>query len=114
MEADMELLEVEVTCPDKDSARAIASACLKARLIACANLLPKVESLFCWQGQIDSETEVLLRMKTPRPNFEAVCTRIRSHHPYDLPAIIALPIAALGPGVSEWVIQELQAAKICD
>jgi periplasmic divalent cation tolerance protein len=114
MEAEMELLEVEVTCPDKDSARAIAGACLKARLIACANLLPKVESLFCWQGQIDSETEILLRMKTPRPNFEAVCTRIRYHHPYALPTIIALPITAMGPGVADWVAQELQAAKICD
>ena len=110
----MELLEVEVTCPDKESARTIAAACLKARLVACANLLPKVESLFCWHGQIDSETEVLLRMKTPKPNFEAVCTRIRTHHPYALPAITALPVAALGPGVAAWVTTELQAAKICD
>lgn len=110
----MELFEVEVTCPDKDSARVVASACLKARLIACANILPKVESLFCWQGQIDSETETLLRMKTPAQNFEAVCSMIRDKHPYELPAIVALQVQAVGPGVVDWVVAETQAAKICD
>ena len=110
----MDLFEVEVTCPDKDSAREIASACLRNRLVACANLFPKVESLFCWQGQIDSETEVLLRLKTPAQHFDAVCAEIRSKHPYDLPAITALPVRALGPGVAEWIAQETQLAKICD
>lgn len=116
--ACMELYEVEVTCPDKDSAREIARACLSARLVACANVLPKIESLFCWQGQIDSETEVLLRMKTPAPHFDAVCQHIRAHHPYTLPAIVALPVQAMGPGVADWVAEETravdQAAKICD
>jgi periplasmic divalent cation tolerance protein len=110
----MECFEVEVTCPDKDSARAIATACLKARLVACANLLPKVESLFCWQGQIDSETETLLRMKTPVRNFDAACAVIRAHHPYTLPAIVALPVQAMGPGVAGWIAEETQGAKICD
>lgn len=110
----MDLCEVEVTCPDKDSARAIARACLKARLVACANLLPKVESLFCWQGQIDSESEVLLRMKTPVQNFEAVCVSIRNSHPFDLPAIIALPVQAMGPGVADWVASETRDAPVCE
>jgi len=110
----MELFEVEVTCPDKDSARAVATACLRARLVACANILPKVESLFCWQGQIDSESETLLRMKTPARHFDAVCKVIRDNHPYALPAIVALPVQAMGPGVADWVAQEVQAAKICD
>ncbi len=110
----MQLYEVEVTCPDKDSAREIAHACLRARLIACANLLPKVESFFCWQGQIDSESEVLLRMKTPAEHFDAVCKKIRASHPFQLPAIIALPVQAMGPGVEDWVLSETQAAKICD
>lgn len=110
----MECFEVEVTCPDKASARAIATACLKARLVACANLLPKVESLFCWQGQIDSESETLLRMKTPVRNFDAACAVIRAHHPYTLPAIVALPVQAMGPGVAGWIAEETQGAKICD
>ncbi len=110
----MQLYEVEVTCPDKESAREIARACLQARLIACANLLPKVESLFWWQGQIDSESEVLLRMKTPAANFAAVCSKIGASHPFELPAIIALPAQGMGPGVADWVAEETQAAKICD
>jgi len=114
MEARMDLFEVEVTCPDKDSAREIASACLRKKLVACANLLPKIESLFIWQGQIDSESEVLLRLKTPAHNFDAVCAQIRAHHPFELPAIIALPVQAMGPGVADWVAQETQLANICD
>lgn len=110
----MDVLEIEVTCPDKDSARMIAAACLRDRLVACANLLPKVESLFCWQGQIDSETEVLLRMKAPATGFDAVADCIRTHHPYSLPAIIGLPVAAMGPGVADWVASETQDANICD
>ncbi len=110
----MECFEIEVTCPDKDSARAIATACLKARLVACANLLPKIESLFCWQGQIDSESETLLRLKTPARNFDAACALITAHHPYTLPAIVALPLRAMGPGVADWIASETQDAKICE
>lgn len=99
----MQLYEVEVTCPDDDTARIIARACLAARLVACANILPEVESLFHWQGQIDSETETLLRLKTPAAHFDAVCALIKTHHPYSLPAIVALPVAAMGPGVADWV-----------
>lgn len=105
----MKLFEVEVTCPDAHSAREIARACLTARLVACANLISDVESLFVWQGQIDSETEVLLRMKTPARNFDAVCARIQSLHPFDLAAIIALPVQEMGPGVADWVAQETGA-----
>jgi periplasmic divalent cation tolerance protein len=105
------LIEVEVTCPDEDSARQIARAALEARLVACANILAGVESLFHWQGQIDSETEVLLRMKASAARFDAICTVISEHHPYELPAITALPLAAIGPGVAEWVAAECQLAN---
>lgn len=105
------LIEVEVTCPDEDSARQIARAALGARLVACANIVPGVESLFHWQGQIDSESEVLLRMKAPAARFDVICTIIAQHHPYELPAITALPLAAIGPGVADWVATECQLAK---
>lgn len=106
-----DFLEVEVTCPDEDSARRIARAALKARLVACANILPGVESLFHWQGQVDSESEVLLRLKAPAALFDALCEVIATHHTYRLPAITALPIAAIGPGVAEWIAEECQLAK---
>lgn len=105
------LIEVEVTCPDEDSARQIARAALGARVVACANILAGVESLFHWQGQIDSESEVLLRMKAPDARFDAICAVITDHHPYELPAITALPLAAIGPGVADWVATECQDAK---
>ncbi len=110
----MSLLEIEVTCPDSESATIIAKACLRARLIACANLLPQVESLFFWQGQVDSESETLLRMKTRETLFDEICALVKEHHPYELPAIIAYPVTQAGPGVADWVGAETQPAKICD
>ncbi|WP_296644001.1 divalent-cation tolerance protein CutA [Roseinatronobacter sp.] len=106
-----DLIEVEVTCPDADSARQIARAALEARLVACANILPGLESLFHWQGLIDSESEVLVRMKAPAGQFDALCHVIAAHHPYELPAITALPLTAIGPGVAEWVATECQDAN---
>lgn len=105
------LIEVEVTCPDEESARKIACAALQARLVACASMLPGVESLFHWQGQIDSETEVLVRMKATASRFDELCDVIVAHHPYALPAITALPLAAIGPGVANWIATECQVAK---
>ena len=55
-----------VTAPDLKTARVLARAALQARLIACANLLPKIESHYRWQGKIESGTEVLLVLKTQK------------------------------------------------
>ncbi len=107
----MELIELEVTCPDTDSARAVARAVLQARLAACANIVTGVESLFHWQGRIDSETEALLRLKAPASAFDALCAVITRHHPYDLPAITALAVARAGPGVGDWVAAECHDAN---
>jgi periplasmic divalent cation tolerance protein len=104
-------IEVEVTCPDKDCARKIARAALKARMVACANLLGGMESLFHWQGQIDSETETLLRMKAPEAHFKELCALVAQHHPYELPAITALPISHAAPGLPDWIAGECQVAK---
>ncbi|MCC6007601.1 MAG: divalent-cation tolerance protein CutA [Rhodobacteraceae bacterium] len=100
------LLEVEVTCPDADVARDIARACLSARLAACANILPGVESLFHWQGDIAAEGEALLRLKSQEAHFDALAAMIARHHPYDLPAITALSVRRAGPRVQGWVEAE--------
>jgi periplasmic divalent cation tolerance protein len=57
---------VLVTAPDLKTARALAKAALKARLIACANLVSKIESHYWWHGKIESGAEVLLVLKTTK------------------------------------------------
>lgn len=101
-----DLVEVEVTCPDIATARNVARACLEARLAACANILPGVESLFHWEGEIAGEAEVLLRLKAQSARFDALAEVITRAHPYDLPAIVALAVRHAGPGVQAWVENE--------
>lgn len=83
---------VLVTAPGLGTARALAKSALKARLIACANLIPRLESHYWWQGKIESATEVLLVLKTTRLRLGALEQLIVREHPYDTPEILALPL----------------------
>ncbi len=98
----MEAIEVEVTCPDAGTARAIARAAVEARLAVCGWVIPGVEAVYRWEGAVETGDEVVLRLKTRKDRFEALCRLITSLHPYELPAIVALPVAASGPGVAAW------------
>jgi periplasmic divalent cation tolerance protein len=81
-----------VTAPDLKTARALAKAALSARLIACANLIPKIESHYRWQGKIESSTEVLLVLKTTKSKLTALEKLILAKHPYDTPEFLVLPL----------------------
>jgi periplasmic divalent cation tolerance protein len=98
----MDPIEIEMTCPDAGTARAIARAAVEARLAACGWVIPGVEAVYRWQGAVDHAPEVLLRLKSRADLFDPLCALIRARHPYDLPAIVALPVVALGPGVADW------------
>jgi periplasmic divalent cation tolerance protein len=85
---------VLVTAPDLKNARALAKAALQARLIACANLIPKIESHYWWQGKIESDKEVLLVLKTQKSKLTALEKLILTRHPYDIPEFLILPLSA--------------------
>jgi periplasmic divalent cation tolerance protein len=85
---------VLVTAPDLKSARALAKAALSARLIACANLVPKIESHYRWHGKIESGAEVLLLLKAPKSRLAALEKLILAKHPYDTPEFLVLPVSA--------------------
>lgn len=84
---------VLVTAPDRRTARALAAAALKARLIACANLVPGIESRYRWQGRIECNSEVLLLMKTTSASLAKLEKLILSRHPYDTPEFVALALS---------------------
>ena len=66
---------VLVTAPNLKTARALAKSALQAKLIACANLIPKIESHYRWQGKIESSGEVLLVLKTQKFRLAATARR---------------------------------------
>jgi periplasmic divalent cation tolerance protein len=94
---------VLVTAPDLKAARALAKAALQARLIACANLIPKVESHYRWRGKIESATEVLLVLKTQKSKLAALEKLILARHPYDTPEFLVLPLSAGNKKYLDWL-----------
>ena len=94
---------VLVTAPDLKTARKLATGAVRARLAACANLLPKIESHYWWQGKLESGAETLLIFKTTRTKLSALEKFILAHHPYDTPEFIALSVAAGNRRYLEWI-----------
>src|ERR1700733_9430328 len=94
---------VLVTSKDKKEAEKISQGLLEAKLIVCANIIEGVQSLFWWQGKIDSSQEVLLVLKTKKALFKKVTAKVQSLHSYQTPEIIALPIVQGSKDYLEWI-----------
>jgi periplasmic divalent cation tolerance protein len=80
------------TCGNQDEALAIGNALIDARLAACVNLLPPVQSIYRWHGKVENAQEILLIIKTTEEHFPTVRDRITELHSYDTPEIIAIPV----------------------
>ncbi|MFO1512131.1 MAG: divalent-cation tolerance protein CutA [Verrucomicrobiota bacterium] len=94
---------VLVTTPDLKTARRLARVALAARLIACANLVPKIESHYRWQGKLERGTEVLMVMKTTQARVAALEKLILTKHPYDTPEFVVLDLAGGAKKYLAWL-----------
>ena len=94
---------VLVTAPDLKSAHALARAALQARLVACASLIPKIESHYWWQGKLESGAEILLILKAPQTRLAALEKLILAKHPYDTPEFLTLPLNAGSQKYLAWL-----------
>ncbi len=102
---------VLVTAPDEESAARIARALVEERLIACANLIPRIRSIYRWEGQVADEAEVLLVLKTRASRCAAVAARVKALHPYALPEVVALPVVDGSEAYLDWVIANASCAQ---
>lgn len=96
---------VLVTTPDMKTARKISKAILQKRLAACANLIPKIESHYWWKNKIESDSEVLMILKTTNSNLVRLETLVIAQHPYDTPEFIVLPINHGSKKYLDWLGQ---------
>lgn len=94
------------TVPDAQTAERIARALVDERLIACANLVPNLTSVYRWEGEVRADPEVLLLMKTRRALLPALGERLTELHPYDVPELISAPIEHGLPAYCGWVRDE--------
>ena len=83
-----------VTAPDIDLARRLAKAALEAKLVACANIVPAVESHYWWDGKLESSDEAPIVFKTRQEHAPELERVIRELHPYNTPEFVALPLTA--------------------
>lgn len=96
-------LLVFTTYPDHETAVKVAQRLVSARLAACVNVLPRMTSVYEWQGEAKTGTEHLLLAKTTEARFAALEAAIVETHPYELPEIIAAPIARGSRGYLDWI-----------
>ncbi len=92
--------------PDRDSAAALAAHLVERRLAACVNILAPCESVYRWQGRVERAAEVPLLAKTTTEAYPALQAAIRERHPYELPEILAVPVAGGLPEYLAWVAAE--------
>jgi periplasmic divalent cation tolerance protein len=99
---------VLATAPDLKTGRMLAGAALRARLVACANLVSGIESHYWWQGKLESSTEILIVFKTQKSRLVALEKLILAKHPYDTPEILALPLNAGTRKYLEWIEESVR------
>lgn len=99
----MELLAVCTTVGSREAALKLAHAAVEARLAACVQIAP-IESVYVWQGAVQQEGEFRLMFKTTTTRHDALVRMIGALHPYELPAVYALPVAACSEAYRDWVI----------
>lgn len=94
---------VLVTCP-VEAATALAEALVREHHAACVNIVPKITSVYRWQGEVTRDDEALLIIKAPAANFEQLKLAVLALHPYELPEIIAVnPTEGHAPYL-DWVL----------
>lgn len=81
---------------------------LKAKLIACANLAPEIESHYWWRGKIESSAEVLLVLKTTKSKLAKLESLVLAEHPYDTPEFLVLPLNSGSERYLAWFSDSLR------
>ncbi|MCV6636885.1 divalent-cation tolerance protein CutA [Candidatus Albibeggiatoa sp. nov. NOAA] len=91
------------TCPDLNTAQDIAKVLLEKHLAACINIVPQIQSMYEWKGEIVTDTELLLIIKTQAKHYASIEKLLMELHPYEVPELIALPINAGLPSYLDWI-----------
>lgn len=102
----MSAVFVYVTAKDRAEALAIGRTLVEERLVACVNVLDGMRSLYWWEGKVQEEDEALFVAKTRSELMEKVVARVKELHSYQVPCVVALPVAAGNPDFLDWITAE--------
>lgn len=107
-----EAIVVFITTASIEEAARLAEMLVEGRLAACVQILPEIESVYRWQGEIERQKEVLLIAKTTRSKFEVLDREVRAIHSYETPEIIALPLIAGSPPYLKWLASNVHVDPV--
>lgn len=96
------------TTGSEEEARKIARALVERKLAACVNIVPQIESIYRWQGKVESSQEWLLLIKTTSEKVSVVREAIAELHSYDLPECIAVTIDDGSPDYLQWIVESVK------
>jgi len=99
----MSAVIIITNAPDRDVAEKIARALVDRKLAACVNILARCSSVYRWQGNVETATEVPVLIKTRAEIYAEVEAAIKSLHPYELPEIVAVPVAHGSNEYLDWI-----------
>ncbi|PSS19590.1 Protein CutA like [Actinidia chinensis var. chinensis] len=94
---------VYVTVPNKEAGKKLAESLVKEKLAACVNRVPGIESVYQWQGEVQTDSEELLIIKTRESLLEALKEHVKANHEYEVPEVIAIPIIGGSIPYLEWI-----------
>ena len=107
-----DFLIVLVTTNNKKQAKNIAEILLRHKLVACVNVVSPIESMYWWQGKIESSKECLMVIKTTKFNFAKLEKKIKEVHSYENPEIIALKLDKGSQAYLNWITQSVTTKRI--
>ena len=102
-----DVLVILCTFPSPEQARQIGTVLVEAQLAACVNLVPAVESIYCWQGKVETATEVLAIFKTTVAVFPSFQQALTELHPSEVPEIIALAPSEIAAPYRAWLLNNV-------
>jgi periplasmic divalent cation tolerance protein len=108
-QAEFEARIILTTCATPDEAGRLGRTLVEERLAACATMIPAAQSIYRWQGQVESATETLLLLKTGAAQIPALQARLHSLHSYQTPEFLVLPVESGSPGYLDWLNSSLKA-----
>lgn len=97
-----------VTAPNLKAARKLAKIILQSHLAACANLVPKIESHYWWNGKLEESAEVLMILKTTQAHLAKLEKCVLENHPYDTPEFVVLQIASANKNYLDWILDSVR------
>jgi periplasmic divalent cation tolerance protein len=99
----MDALFVYVTCKDREEALKVGQAVVEATLAACANVIDGMDSIYWWEGKMETAIEAILILKSRSGLLDALTEMVKAHHSYSVPCVVALPILGGNPDYLKWM-----------